>query len=76
MVELIAAGADVNKYDQNGHFALLFAVNKDHFDCVQELVNAKCNLNAQMPSGATALHVACERGHLQCIKVVSTCCCP
>ena len=50
---LLAAGANVNVYANEGSTALLFASEQGNIDLVRALVNANVNINAQDKNGKT-----------------------
>ena len=55
VLDLIAAGADVNAASHNGETALLRAAASGELEMVRALVAARANLNATLRNGETAL---------------------
>ena len=45
--ELIAAGADINKEDNDGGTALYSAANQGHVECLKELIAAGTDVNKE-----------------------------
>ena len=43
--ELIFAGADLNKQNEDGHTSLYIAVEKGNLKCIEELLNASADVN-------------------------------
>ena len=60
--ELIAAGADINKEDNDGRTALWTAAAKGHTECLQELIAAGADINKEDNDGRTALWIAASQG--------------
>ena len=51
-------GADVNKTDDEGMSALMYAVEENHHNCVQLLIRAGANVNATTENSKTAHNVS------------------
>ena len=51
--ELIAAGADINKEDNEGRTSLHSAANQGHIECVNELIAAGADMNKEDKDGLT-----------------------
>ena len=67
--ELIAAGADVNKYSEESVSPLVIATRGEHVECVKELLKAGADVNAT-DGVDTALMVACEEGNEVIVKML------
>jgi len=68
---LLETGADVNARDEGGWTPLMCAVYEEHFACVQTLISAGANVNAQQKtSGETALMLAVGNGHLEYVQAL------
>jgi len=67
--ELLAAGADVNYWDQETYMtALMYATSREHLDVVNELIANRANLTMADHNGATALHIAASYGHVDILR--------
>lgn len=68
---LMAMGLDVNLIDQNGDTPLSLAVNENHIESVQKLVeNKKLKIDLMNHKGSTALHIAVRNGKLEIAKLL------
>ena len=55
----------VTHLDENNQNALMIAIENNHIEIVQLLLNAKVNPNHQRNDGNTPLHIACYKGYTQ-----------
>jgi ankyrin repeat protein len=62
---LLAAGADVNKFDGFGNLPLLVASDSGHLPLVQQLLAARATVDQIGAEGVTPLFCACQNGHTQ-----------
>jgi serine/threonine-protein phosphatase 6 regulatory ankyrin repeat subunit B len=62
---LLAAGADVNKFDGFGDLPLLAASESGHLPLVQQLLAARATVDRIGAEGVTPLFFACQNGHSQ-----------
>ncbi len=60
--ELLAAGADVDYQDNDGHTALMIAALKGHTELVRLLIAAGADVNLQDNNGNTVLKLLIESG--------------
>jgi ankyrin repeat protein len=68
---LIGAGADVEIADQEyGITPLIAAAWRGHADVVQQLLDAKANVNTRAKDGNTALSRASNAGHNEIVKLL------
>ena len=58
-------GVNVSHLDENNQNALMVAIENNHSDIAQLLLNAKANPNHQKNDGNTPLHIACYNGYTQ-----------
>ena len=65
---LIQHGAEVDKVDDEGKTALMFAAEKGYKDVVEHLVEAGAGINNACEKGLTALHLASERGNISIVE--------
>lgn len=70
VIELIAAGADVNYADDEGDTALITATLVGDSNLVRELLKRKANVMHVNKSGLSALQVASVRKFDECIKIL------
>jgi hypothetical protein len=69
--ELLAAGADVNYWDQETYMtALMYATSREHLDIVNELIANGADLTMTDMNGATALHIAASYGHVDILRTI------
>ena len=69
--KLIKAGADVNFMDAIGKCAPLhIAVGDGYFECFNELIAAKADLEVQFYNNQTPLHLAAEYGKVEMMKTL------
>jgi hypothetical protein len=68
---LVAAGADVNKQDEDGMRPLHVAATTGHVETVKTLVELGADKNAQDAFGLTPLHCAALKGHVETVKVLA-----
>jgi ankyrin repeat protein len=68
IVELIAAGADVNKTAKDGYTALMGASMRGHSDISATLLANKADPNAASSDGRSALHRAAMRGRVEIVQ--------
>lgn len=69
--ELLAAGADVNYWDQETYMtALMYATSREHLDVVNELISNAADLTMTDMNGATALHIAASYGHVNILRTI------
>jgi len=67
--DLLAAGADVNKADDNGWTVLHTATDGNNLQLLTTLLAANADVNAALEkSKATALHIAAQRGYNETAK--------
>ena len=66
----IAKKTDVNKADERGTTALVYAANVGSLEAVKLLVQAGAQVNAKGPDGRTALIGAAQAGHKEIIDVL------
>ena len=66
--ELIVAGADIKKEDNDGQTALFSAVYPENVECLKELITAGADINKEDNVGQTALTLAVRKGHVDCMK--------
>ena len=64
VLELIAAGVDVNRKDPEGNAPLRYAV-PDHPEIAQALIAAGADIHAKGDDGDTYLHDAARIGHTE-----------
>ena len=55
----------VSHLDVNNQSALMMAIENNHIEIAQLLLNAKANLNHKRNDGNTPLHIACYKGYTQ-----------
>ena len=55
----------VSHLDENNQSALMMAIENNHIEIAQLLLNAKADLNHQRNDGNTPLHIACYKGYTQ-----------
>ena len=67
---LIAAGADVNKADEDGETPLFRAAWNAHTECVKLLLAAGANVNKANKWGGTPLYWAAYKGRTECVKLL------
>src|SRR5205814_275739 len=66
---LLEAGAEVNRQDENGYTALMWAALRgDYAKVVAQLITAGSDLNIRDKNGRTALIHAAWMGHLDTIQ--------
>ena len=63
--ELIAAGAEINKSEDDGR-ALIIAANDGHIEYLQEFIAAGGEINKNI-FGTSALHGVCIEGNAECL---------
>ena len=63
VLELISAGADINRADPSGAIPLEYAETGDHVEIVQALILAGSDIPSQSGSSQTPIHWAIGRGH-------------
>lgn len=71
--ELLKAGADINKKDDDGETALMKAVqsfNETGISSIKYLIECGADLNAANNKGETALILAAKRGNMEMVKVL------
>jgi ankyrin repeat protein len=66
----IAGGVDVNKKNQYGDTALIFASQEDNIGVVKKLIAAKADVNSASNINRTALMVAAIKGRTEIIKLL------
>jgi len=66
----IAKKTDVNKADERGTTALVYAANVGSLEAVKLLVEAGAQVNAKGPDGRTALIGAAQAGHKEIVDVL------
>ena len=66
--ELIAAGADVNKADDDRHTSLIRTASNGYVQCVKELIAAGADVNIKENSGSTALIISSTYAHDKCVQ--------
>jgi ankyrin repeat protein len=69
--ELIAAGADVNKANEFGYTALMFAATFDRPDSLQVLIKSGSDIHAMNTQGSTALVLAESNGHTDIAEILN-----
>jgi ankyrin repeat protein len=67
---LLAAGADINKKDDEGKPLLLWAASGDFFDMCALLLERGAKINAVDNNGETALMHAAEKGHAKICELL------
>jgi len=67
---LLAAGVDVDVYDEFGCTALFWAATNNHAGIVELLIEKKAYLDAGAGSGGTPLARAAYEGHLKIIELL------
>ena len=55
----------VSHFDENNQSALITAIENNHIEIAQLLLNAKADPNHQRNDGNTPLHIACYKGYTQ-----------
>ena len=69
---VLAVGADaLNERDACGNTPLVWAADRGHVACVEALVSAGADVNAQGFLGATAVARASRRGHVDVLQVLA-----
>lgn len=68
--QLLDAGMDVDKRDENGRTALIAAARRGHAQIVGMLLEEGCNVNATDTSGRTALIYAAREGFPPVVKLL------
>lgn len=71
VVELIAAGDDVDSRDRGGNTPLYYAALKGHADVARLLLDAGADVDVDNNFGSTPLHVASRGGHVEVIRVLA-----
>ena len=69
-LELIKAGADVDRKNSKELTALMLACANGHERCVRALLEAGAAVEHTLPDGWTALIIACGNGHEQCARAL------
>ena len=69
--ELINAGADLNKQDQDLSTALILASQNGHTEVVDLLIRAGANLNILDRWEKTALNYASEKGYTEIVNILT-----
>ena len=66
----IQAGADVNKQDEDGNTALIFAAELGHSSCLSLVIQAGARVNKPNINKETALMFALTCGHSHCLAAL------
>jgi hypothetical protein len=66
----IAAGADLNKANQNGWTPIMQASDRGHLEMVKALINAGADLNKAERTGWTPIILASYHDHLEMVKAL------
>ena len=67
---LIEAGSNINKQDNFGYTALIYASIYGHIDIVKLLIEAGVDINIQDKYGNTALMIASINGYTEIVKLL------
>ena len=67
---LFAAGADVNKPDNDGATPLFAALERRQLKAIKLLIGAGADVNKPTNNGATPLDIAAELGHHEAMKLL------
>ncbi len=70
VLDLLAAGANVNAKNNDGVPALSFAAEKGHTATVQALLEAGADVNANAKNGMTALMEAQDSGQTEVVEIL------
>ncbi|XP_078576145.1 uncharacterized protein LOC144861899 [Branchiostoma floridae x Branchiostoma japonicum] len=66
--QLLKAGAEVDKADEDGTTPLSIAAQNGHLEVVQQLLNTGANVEKADKDGFTPLFVAAQEGHLKILQ--------
>ena len=71
VLNLLKAGADPNKADEDGYTALYIALQNNFLDIAVILINAPgINLNQPVATGSKPLHLAAAKGQTEIVKLL------
>ena len=67
---LLNAGADIDKQDNHGDTALIYAAIKNNIEIVKLLLNSGADIDKQNNNGDTALIYAAYRNNLEIVEIL------
>ena len=68
--QLFSKGAIVDSQDNHNFTPLMYAIETNHIEIVDFLLNNHANVNVKLFNGSVALHMAARLGHFDILKVM------